>query len=478
MLIYGSGECASSLVMNSIFAFAMLYYTKALRLDPSWAGIAMSVSVLWEAFTEPVVGHLSDNTRSRWGRRHPYMVVGGLLMAACSYLIWAVPAGFRTSQLSIFWYLVILNLVLRAGLTLFCIPYMALGFELCTDYQGRSRLQSIRQIFNMAANLAGPAMAWALFFQDKGGIRGTTVAANYLRMGSLFSLATLFFVLLVVVGTIRRRTDARPAPRNANDGEVSRFMLNMKQILGDSNLRWVFIFMLLIGTGSLWMSSLQVFVYDDFMKFSANEKTLAHSSTMVGWAMGAFISVRLTKHFDKKGTVMVGGLISCGASVLLALLFLTGIVPLGEVMSAGGVNFPLALWSFVALHASYWLGIGVMTTIATAMIADLSEIHRLQTGLEKDGSYAAVFSLANRLACSIGMITSGFGLHLIGYQVTPGVEVTHQSPQAIWRLGLVTFGLGAFMCLVPLVPMLKYPVTRRRLEEMRAIQPFTTNPIA
>ena len=477
MLIYGSGECASSLVMNSIFAFAMLYYTKALGLDPSWAGIAMSVSVLWEAITEPVIGHLSDNTRSRWGRRHPYMVAGGLLMAACSYLIWAVPAGFRTSQLSIFWYLVILNLVLRAGLTLFCIPYMALGFELCTDYQGRSRLQSIRQIFNMAANLAGPAMAWALFFQDQGGIRGTTVAANYLRMGGVFSLATLFFVLLVVAGTFRWRTDARRSPRNVNGGEARRFLLNMKQILLDPNMRWVFIFVLVIGTGSLWMSVLQVFVYDDFMKFSADEKTLAHSSTMVGWALGAFFSVRLAKRFDKKGTVVVGGLISAGANVLLALLFLTGIVLPGKVLSAGETTFPLALWSFVALHSSFWLGIGIMMTIATAMVADLAEIHRLRTGLEKDGSYAAVFSLANRLACSIGMITSGFGLHLIGYKVAEGVEAASQSPQAIWRLGFVTFVVGAFMCLASLMPILKYPVTRRRLEEMRAAQALTPNPL-
>ena len=146
----------------------MLYYTKALRLDPAWAGIAMSVSVFWEAITEPVIGHLSDKTRSRWGRRHPYMLFGGLLMAAGSYLIWAVPASVGAGQLALFWYLVVVNLILRTGVSLFYIPYMALGFEMCADYQGRSRLQSIRQILNMAANLAGPALAWSFFFPRSG----------------------------------------------------------------------------------------------------------------------------------------------------------------------------------------------------------------------------------------------------------------------------------------------------------------------
>lgn len=476
MLIYGLGECANSLVVNSIFAFAMLYYTKALRLDPFWAGMAMSVSVFWEAITEPVVGHISDNTRSRWGRRHPYMIAGGLLMAACSYLIWTVPQVFQSSQLTIFSYLVMLNLVLRAGLTLFCIPYMALGFEMCTDYQGRARLQGIRQGFNMAANLAGPALAWSIFFHDYNGLRGTTVAANYLHMGTAFAAATALFVILVVAGTLHWRKDTRHAARDADGGEVRRFLLNMKHVLLDPNIRWVFVFVLLIGVGTLWMSSLQVFVYDDFMKFSPNEKTLAHSSTMVGWALGSFISVMLARRFDKKGAVVAGGLISFGANIILALVFLTGILPPRAVLNAGGIAFPLGLWSFIAFHASYWLGIGIMMPIATAMIADLSEIHRLQTGREKDGSYASVFSLANRLACSIGMITSGMGLHLIGYRAAPGVEATSQSPEAIWRLGFVSFVVGAFMCLVALLPILKYPITRCRLEAMRVVQPFVPTP--
>jgi Na+/melibiose symporter-like transporter len=148
-------------------------------------------------------------------------------------------------------------------------------------------------------------------------------------------------------------------------------------------------------------------------------------------------------------------------------LFLTGIVPPGKIISVGESSFPLALWSFVALHASYWLGTGIMMTVATAMIADLSEIHRLQTGFGKDGSYAAVFSLVNRLACSIGMITSGCGLHLIGYKATRTVEAAGQSSQSIWWLGFVTFGLGGFMCLASLLCILRYPVTSRRLEEMR-----------
>ena len=181
-LVYALGEGTNSLVMNGVLAFALIYYTKALGMNPFWAGVTMSVSMFWEAVSEPLMGHISDNTRSRWGRRHPHMVLGGGLMAVGCYLICAVPEVFRGSPGWTFWYLVTINLILRTGLTMFFIPYMALGFEICSDYQGRSRLQAVRVIFNMLINFAGPAMAWTVFFRDQGGIQGTTVASNHRNM--------------------------------------------------------------------------------------------------------------------------------------------------------------------------------------------------------------------------------------------------------------------------------------------------------
>ena len=103
-------------------------------------------------------------------------------MAVGCYLICAVPEVFRGSPGWTFWYLVTINLILRTGLTMFFIPYMALGFEICSDYQGRSRPQAVRVIFNMLINFAGPAMAWTVFFRDQGGIQGTTVASNHRNM--------------------------------------------------------------------------------------------------------------------------------------------------------------------------------------------------------------------------------------------------------------------------------------------------------
>lgn len=465
MLTYSLGECANSLVMNGIFGFAMLFYTKSLGLDPTWAGLAMSLSVFWEAVTEPVMGHISDNTRSRWGRRHPYMLTGGLLMALCSYLIWAVPPSFRDSQMSVFWYLVAMNLLLRTGLTMFFIPYLALGFEMCGDYQGRARLQGIRQIFNMAANFCGPAMAWTFFFQDRNGVQATTVEANYHLMGGTFAIATAVFVVLVVVRTFRWHDDTRDFPMQPDRGWLRHFLGDMRQILLDPNPRWVFAFIFIVCAGMVLVSSLQMFVYDDFMRFSAVHKSIAHGGTMVGMAIGAACSVGLSKRFDKRGAVLVGGFVSIGCNLVLAALFLTGWIAPDAVIAAGGLTIPLALVLFVLFHAGFWFGNGIVLPVATAMMADVSEVHRMTTGESKDGGYSAVFSLAMRMAISFSLVVSGWCLSGIGYQVP--APVGGQTPDAVWRLGLVTFVIGAVVCLLALLAIRKYPITRERLEDLR-----------
>ena len=471
MLTYGVGECANSLVMNGVFGFAMIFFTKALGLNPAWAGVAMSVSVIWEALFEPVIGHISDNTRSRWGRRHPYMIVGGFLMTACSCLIWFVPGCFRFSGWSTLGYVITVNLLLRTGLTMFFIPYMALGFEMCSDYQGRAKLQSIRQIFNMAANFAGPALAWSIFFQDQNSVRATTIAKNYLRMGMVFAGCTAVFVLIVVVFTFRWHEDTRRLARGPEAGGIESFRVDMRQILCDPNPRWVFVFVFIVCSGMVLVSSLQIFIYDDYLNISGRQKSIAHGSTMLGMALGAFLSIGVAKRLDKRNTVLFGGTISVFSNLLLGLLFVTGLVPLDAAWRFAGHSLPVALCLFVPLHVAYWFGNGVMLPVSNSMMADVSEICLLKTGVKKDGAYSSVFSLSMRLAISLSLFVSGYCLQFIGYKVPVGGETVTQSPDAIWRLGLVTFVVGAGICLCSLLAIRRYPITRELLTTLRRDHP-------
>jgi GPH family glycoside/pentoside/hexuronide:cation symporter len=460
MCAYSLGECANSLVMNGIFNFSMLFYTKALGLNPKWTGLIISIAVFVEAVTEPIMGHISDNTRSSWGRRHPYMLAGGLLMAFCSYLFWTVPAFCRGSQMTIFFYLVFVNLLVRTSLTMFFIPYLALGFEMCGDYHGRSRLQGIRQIFNMAANFAGPAMAWVFFFGGKDNLQATTMEANYRHMGGTFAIATAVFAILVVILTFHWREDTRKSPQSPRHAWLSEFLIEMKEILNDPNPRWVFAFIFILTAGMVLVGSLQMFIYDDFMRFSSWQKSIAHGSTMIGMALGALLSIRLTPSFDKKGAVIIGGSVSIAGNLILAALFLTGFMEPGASLNLGESHVPIALILFVVFHSSYWLGCGIMLPVSTAMLADVSDAHRLQTGKAKCGGYSSVYSLTMRLAMSFGVILSGWCLSCIGYKAPLDARAATQTHQVLWSLGFVAFFISAIICLVSLLAIRFYPIAR------------------
>jgi GPH family glycoside/pentoside/hexuronide:cation symporter len=459
IFVYGLGECANSLVMNGVFGFAMLFFTKALGLNPVWAGIAMAVSVVWEAMFEPIMGHVSDHTRSRWGRRHPYMLVGGLLMALCTYLIWYVPEALRASQSATITYVIAVNLLLRSGLTMFFIPYMALGFEMCSGPDVQARLQSVRQILNMAANFAGPALAWSVYFKADGTIQGTTNPANYLHMGAVFAICTAIFVLVVVKFTFPWRNRDQPPERKASRSVtrwLREFGAEMWQILNDPNARWILVFVFFLCGGMVLVSSLQIFVYDDYMQFASQEKSVAHGSTMIGMAAGAFVSIGLARRWGKRNGVLLGGMISIAANAWLTLLFVTGWVarvPAGQETAS---FLTPAFWWFVPLHATYWLGNGIMLPLANAMMAEVATRHLQDSGVNKDGAYAGIFSLAMRAAISCSLLASGVCLEAIGYRVQQTTSAVVQSAASLERLGALTFIGGAILGGLALLAMRRF----------------------
>jgi glycoside/pentoside/hexuronide:cation symporter, GPH family len=463
MINYSVGECANSLIMNSLFGFAMLYYTDALGLKHSTAGIAMSLAIFWDAITDPVMGHVTDNTRSRFGRRHPFILLGGIAVIATYIFLWYVPPLFKSSAQMLFWYLLVINLLQRTAITVYWIPYTALGFEICTDYGGRVKLQGIRLAMNMVANVLGPALAWSVFFSNNDIVRATSVEENYLQMGVSFAVVSLACILFVVFATRKYIKDSTFTKTEGNS--IRGFLVDMKEIVSDFYPRYVFVFIGVVTVGIALVSSFQMYLYEHFMRFSGIEKSLAHGGTMIGAGTGGLVASFLARKFEKKGAVMFGGFLSIGCNFLLAALFLTGILIPGQSSSFLTWTIPYAFIIFAVFHSLYWLGNGIIFPTATSMMADISEINEIKTGINKDGAYAAVYSFAQKCAMSLAVLISGYGLTLIGFE--PGKEIV-QSPETLWRLCAVTLLAGPCVSLISLGLIRLYPVNKELLARLRS----------
>ena len=470
IVAYATGEGASSLTQNGIAAFALLYYVQVLGLNSRAAGLALSISMLWDAVSDPIMGHITDNTRSRYGRRHPYILAGGIFLAVAFFFLWFVP-GFVKGPTALFYYILTVNLVVRTAWTIFGVPYAALGFEVCTGYDDRAKLQSVRFMFNMAMNLLFNAGGWVLFFSDRLGaggelVDGTTVRANYPRMGLTLALGALALILICVYSTRRYAYDTSRSPE-IKGNSLRDFYVDMRDILRDRLGIIVFLFFGAAQLGMMLVAQLQMFTYRFYMEFPDVEKTFVHGATMAGFAAGAFLATPLVRRFDKKPAAFFGLALVVLGNALLLLVFGGGLVRPHATVAlplAGGLSVPLAALLFALFQATYWAGNGVMSPLASSMIADVSEVNKHRTGVLKDGSYSAVFSFFSKAALSLGLLITGSLLDWAG--IVP--ESTVQAAAATKKVALATFLAGPVIALAALLLVLAYPVDRKFMLKIKA----------
>ena len=143
-LAYGFGAVAYGVKNNGFDYFLLLFYSQVMGVDAPLVGLALLIALLFDAFSDPIVGYLSDNTHSKWGRRHPWMYASALPVAIGYFLLWVPPAGLTGNEL--FPYILVLAIFIRVCITLFEVPSSALSAELTQDYDDRTSLFSYRYL--------------------------------------------------------------------------------------------------------------------------------------------------------------------------------------------------------------------------------------------------------------------------------------------------------------------------------------------
>ncbi len=463
MFKYGLGSSAESLMVNTFGGFGMLFYTDAVGLSPKWAGLAVMVSSLWDAVTDPVMGYISDNTRSRFGRRHPYILFGGLLSVLTFLMMWFVPQMVQTSQIAIFWYLLCITLLFRTFFTVFVVPSIALGYEIASEYNSRAKLQGIRIGMDMAANFCGPALAWRIFFNDNAAERATSDPSNYFQMGLVFSIAAAVCVIAMVYLTRKYAKNPQSVvTAYANKMSIIDFFKNIAAIITNKYTKWVFGFAVVIMLGVMLLSMMQMYVFEHFLLLSGIQKTIAHGGTMVGMGLGALLGVKFVRRFDKKMTVCIAEAFAIVCELILAALFLPGLIKPGLTLF-GEMEVPLAFIVFTIFHSMYWFAHGVASPIAASMIADIAEVNRIETGEDNMATFAAMYSLARKLAQSFGVFITGWSLAAIGFVAKADGG---QTKEVTWRMCAVMFIVAPTVALIAIAIMSRYPITKKFMKEL------------
>ena len=196
-LMYGVGDIGFSLTSTILAAFFAIFLVDVVGLRPGIAAIAVFVGKSWDYINDPIFGHLSDRTRTRWGRRRPYLLFGALPLAVTFTMLWYRPEFDNTLALAV--YYSVAYIIFEASATLLYMPYFALTPELTSDYDERTSLTSYRMFFSIFGSLLAFTIPWMIV-----GSFSPENAPKVLLMGAIFGLISALPMFITFFGTEER----------------------------------------------------------------------------------------------------------------------------------------------------------------------------------------------------------------------------------------------------------------------------------
>jgi len=424
-IAYGVGNLGQALFFNTVQTFLIFFYTDVVRLDPGLVGLAFAISYgVWNAINDPLVGVLSDRTRTRWGRRIPYIALGTPLTFILFVLIWSPPLGGRPltnpSHVGIFFYFAIIIALFDLAYTAVSVTYTALFPEAFEDLKERTEVSIYRQVAAMIGTALGlaitPVIVGALSerFGDLGGWTGAGVILGLVGGGAFgFSL----------LGSQERK--------EASEEEALPLTVAFKETCTNRS------FLAFVGANLMicyiwsWLSAMVPF----FTKYVIGAEEEQMSLIFVGM----FVTSMAFYPLWRKIALRLGSKRTLALAVTLFVVFMLPVLFVANLPQA----FVMTL--FVGAANS---GITLVRDIVLSDVIDEDELH---TGRRREGSYFGVNAFIKRLVMVLIGGSIGLVLGLSGYDA----ELAAQPPSVALgiRLGM---GLLPVVALAVFLAALKY----------------------
>lgn len=446
-VFYSLGQAAQSGGFDTAVGFVFFYYSVVLGLSGTLVGAALAVGLVFDAVVDPFIGSWSDNIKSRLGRRLPLMIAAIPLTVISVGLLFSPPHDM--TQPLLFTWLVAFSVAGRAAISLFHVPYVALGAELTTDYAGRTSVVVYRSAAGVLAGLAITALGYSAFFAD-GGLQR---AEGYPGFG--WSAGAILFVCMTACCLgLRRYASALPQPEQISQPMWRRLPFEVREIFANRSFRLLFVSALITylaqGLNATLNSHSFVFVW---LLKSENIQFITYAF-VVGLLLGVGSAPKIQARLEKKTVVLIGLSLLIANWLVVQGAWLAGAyTPLGA-----DALLPMQVNSFVA-----GIGIGFVSVAYPSMMADASDEHEHLFGRRREGLYFAGLGFANKAAVGLGVLLAGVALDLIRFPGDIGQKVGAVLPHEVQvRLVLVWGPIPAVIAVISMVIFASYGITRAR----------------
>lgn len=452
---YATGTMSFMVKDVAFGSFVLFYYTTVVGLSGTLAGAVLFIGLAWDAITDPLIGSISDNLKSRWGRRHPLMAVSGIPLALCMFLLFYVPQGL--GQTGMFLWMLIVVLTLRTFITLFGLPYLALGAELSEDYEERSRIAGTRTLLGWTTGVSLTAFAWAYLFPAGDGVDGRLLRENYVMFGILSFLIVSVFTTICTLST-KHRIPHLPQVAETVPFSFVRLWRELKQAFENDNFRVLFLVMLTLGVATGLNASLGTHTAVYFWEFSKEQMALLAFAVLVPIAVMTGVMGRLNQRIEKQRALQF-----CVLGLVLNTLWL---VP-GRLLGLLPENDTVAIFVLVALSGMIGSALVIwFQTVSSSVIADITDEQEFVTHQRQEGVFFAAQGFSIKFVTGIGNLVGGVVIDVIGLPV--GAQPGTIAADVIFDLGVVMGPIMALCLAVPYCYARKLTLSRARHAEVRA----------
>jgi GPH family glycoside/pentoside/hexuronide:cation symporter len=422
-LMYGAGDIGFSLTSTILGVYFLFFMIEVVGLRPAIAAIPILVGKIWDFVNDPIFGHLSDRTRTRWGRRRPYLLFGALPLAFTFTMLWYKPDFDGTTALII--YYSVAYIIFEASATLLYMPYFALTPELTSDYDERTSLTSYRMFFSILGSLLAftiPAIIVGEFVPEN--------APKVLLMGAIFGLISALPMFLTFFGT-KEREDLVDLDKPTLLESIQSVWKNVpyRYGLGIFLATWISV--------DILQSSLLFYVKFVLQREPQNEIIMATIFVIAMFALPIWnwVSNRWSKRY-----AYMGG-IAFWAVVQMVLMSLTPSASMVLIL---------------ILCAMAGIGVAAAHVLPWAILPDAIEWYEFKTGERHEGMFYSITTLARKITSAGTVPLIGVVLELTGYEP----NLAQQSAEAVRGIRMVIGPIPAILLCVGIYIAYKYPLDR------------------
>jgi Na+/melibiose symporter-like transporter len=425
-LLYGLGAFGYGSIGQTMGSFMMFFGTGILGIPGSLMGLAVGIGTVWDAVTDPIVGHMSDNTRSRlFGKRHGYILFASFAVAISNYLLWSISPAWSVAAK--FGCLVILLLIIETFSTLYSTPYSALGLDMSRTYDDRTAVQSYKTVFQFLS-LAVPSILMTMFLTPTHYVTMNATNQGYQDIALFTSVLCIITGLICFFGTYRYRgttlNNIQAGTAKANNLAKGAFSKGAKQgltkhIFADffSILKQKNVGLLILGyavslTAGAFITSLGLHVFTYTFGFSTIEIPIIMGCFIGGIVLAQPLWFWVSRKFDK-----VTALITALGTVIVAIVIFAAVLMFRNMIYPGQV-MPFVCFTILLTGA----GTGCLYSLPISMFADLIAMNNARAGEDKTAKAAGFLTFCTKISNAVIMFVIGVALDLIGFRGSSAVQ--------------------------------------------------------